>query len=508
MTPVIRRLVPFSLVLTSLAACAVGPDYERPPAATPAAFKEEPEGWKFAQPSDAISRGTWWEVYNDPILNDLERQVAVSNENLKAFEAAFRQASGIIGEARALFFPTIGTSSQLTRSQSGGGSIGVGGGTSLVGEPHTRYQFQATLSNWELDLWGRIRRLVESDLATAQASAGDLASARLSAQAQLASAYFQLRVSDELKRLLDATVEAYTRSLQITQNRYQSGTAARSDVVQAQAQLESTRAQAINVGVTRATLEHAIAVIIGRPPSEFSLPPAPPAFIFPVIPPDVPSALLERRPDIAAAERRVAAFNAQIGVAVAAYYPTLNLTGSYGYAGLQTRAEFSPATRFWSVGGNLAETVFDGGLRRSQVEVARAAYDQSVANYRQTVLIAFQQVEDNLAALRILEQQAGVQADAVRSAREAERLILNQYLAGIISYTNVITVQTAALSSEQIALTILQNRLTASVALIQALGGGWDASQLPPHGQPEEIGIPPTEDARPTWARWVPKVIP
>ncbi|HEX9464559.1 MAG TPA: efflux transporter outer membrane subunit [Alphaproteobacteria bacterium] len=495
-------------LVLALGACTVGPDYVRPPAATSAAFKEVPQGWKVAQPADAFTRGTWWEIYSDPVLDGLERQVEISNQNLKAFEAAFRQASAIIGEARAQYFPTVGTSAAVTRSQQGAGSIGTGGGTTFVGDPHTRYQFQAVLSNWELDLWGRIGRLVEGDLATAQATAGDLMSARLSAQAQLASAYFQLRVNDELKRLLDATVEAFTRSLQITQNRYRSGTAARSDVAQAQAQLDSTRAQAINVGVQRALLEHAIAVIIGKAPSEFSLPAAPAAFTIPVIPPDLPSALLERRPDIAAAERRIAAANAQIGVAIAAYYPTLTLSGTYAYAGLQTRAEFSPTTRLWSVGGTLAETMFDGGLRRSQVEVARAAYDQSVANYRQTVLTAFQQVEDNLAQMRILEEQAVVQADAVRAAREAERLTLNQYLAGVVAYTSVITVQTVALTNEQTELTILQNRLTASVVLIQALGGGWDASQLPAHADPREINIPPTEDARPTWVRWVSKVIP
>lgn len=502
------RWLSLSAVLLALGACAVGPDYVRPPAATPAAFKEVPEGWKVAQPADAIARGTWWEIYSDPVLDELERQVAVSNQNLKAFEAAFRQASAIIREARSQYYPTVGTSATVTRSQQGAGSVGTGGGTTFVGDPHTRYQFQAVLSNWEIDLWGRIGRLVEGDLATAQATAGDLISARLSAQAQLASAYFQLRVNDELKRLLDTTVEAFTRSLQITQNRYRSGTAARSDVAQAQAQLESTRAQAINVGVQRALLEHAIAVIIGRPPSEFSLPVAPAALTIPVIPPDLPSALLERRADIAAAERRIAAANAQIGVAVAAYYPSLTLSGSYAYAGLQTRAEFSPATRLWSVGGTLAETMFDGGLRRAQVEVARAAYDQAVANYRQTVLTAFQQVEDNLAQLRILEQQSAVQAEAVRSAREAERLTLNQYLAGVVAYTSVITVQTVALTNEQTELTILQNRLVASVVLIQALGGGWDASQLPAHADPREIDIAPTEDARPTWVRWISAVIP
>ncbi len=494
-------------LLPLLSACEVGPDYERPAAATPAAFKEVPEGWKVAQPADAISRGTWWEIYSDPILDDLERQVEVSNQNLKAFEAAFRQASGIIREARSQYFPTLDGSASVTRSQTGGnattGNTGAG-----PGQPKTRYEVQGAVSNWEIDLWGRISRLVEGDIATAQATAGDLASARLSLQAQLATAYFELRVSDALKRLLDSEVEAFARSLQITQNRYRSGTAARVDVVQAQAQLDSTRAQAVAVGVQRAQFEHAIAVLIGKAPSEFSLTTTTTVFTTPMVPPDLPSALLERRPDIAAAERRVAAANAQVGVAIAGYYPDLTFSASYGYNSSRLMSLAGPATRFWTLGPNLAQTFFDGGLRHAQVDVARAAYDQAAANYRQTVLTAFQQVEDNLASLRILEQQATVQADAVRSAREAERLTLNQYLAGIVAYTNVITAQTVALNNEQTELSILQNRMVASVVLIQALGGGWNAQQLPAHGRPEEINVPPTEDVRPGWVKWVNKVIP
>lgn len=501
------RLILALLPLT-LAACEVGPDYVRPPAAAPAAFKEVPEGWKVAQPLDALRRGPWWEAYNDPVLNDLEAQVNVSNQNVKSFEAAFRQASAIIREARASYFPAIVGSSAVTRSQQGAGTIGTGGSASGAGQPHTRYNFQATVTSWEIDLWGRISRLVESDIATAQASAGDLVSAQLSAQAQLASAYFQLRIADELKRLLDATVVAFARSLQIAQNRYNAGTAARSDVAQAQTQLETTRAQAIAVGVTRAQLEHAIAVLIGKAPAEFTMQPVVLDVQVPAVPPGMPSQLLERRPDIAAAERRVAAANAQIGVAVAAYYPTLTLSGSYGYSGIASAQQFSPTSRFWSVGATLADTLFDGGLRHAQVDVARAAYDQTISTYRQTVLTAFQQVEDDLAQMRILEEQAQVQQGAVRAAQEAERLILNQYLAGTVDYTTVITAQTAALSDRETALNILQSRLTASVALVQALGGGWDAAQLPPHGQPEEINLPPTEDARPRWVQWISSIMP
>ena len=491
-----------------LAACEVGPDYSRPPAAAEAAYKEVPEGWKVAQPIDALKRGPWWSVYDDSVLDGLERQVNVSNQNVKAFEASFRQASAIIREARASYFPVVGGSASVTRSQQGAGSIGTGGFSGGAGQPHTRYNFQGAVSSWELDVWGRISRLVESDIATAQASAGDLASAQLSAQAQLASAYFQLRIADELKRLLDDTVAAYTRSLQITQNRYSAGTAARSDVAQAQTLLETTRAQAVAVGVTRAQFEHAIAVLIGKPPAEFAIAPLKLTTQVPVIPPGMPSALLERRPDIAAAERRMASANAQIGVAVAAYYPALTLSGSYGYSGTASAAEFSPTSRFWSVGAGLAETFFDGGLRHAQVDVARAAYDQTVATYRQTVLTAFQQVEDDLAQLRILQDQAQVQAGAVQSAELAERLIFNQYLAGTVDYTSVVTAQATALSNEQAALSILQSRLTASVALVQALGGGWDATQLPPHGAEEEVNIAPTQDTRPKWVRWISNVLP
>jgi NodT family efflux transporter outer membrane factor (OMF) lipoprotein len=491
--------------LIAAAGCEVGPDYSRPAAITAASFKETPEGWKVAQPRDQVNRGPWWSIYSDPVLDGLASQVEVSNQNLKAFEAAFRQASAIIREARSQYFPTLDASGSVTRSQTGTRS---GSTSSTAGQAHTSYQVQGAVSAWELDLWGRISRLVEGDIATAQASAGDLVSARLSAQAQLVSAYFQLRMADELKRLLDATVAAYTRSLQITQNRYRAGTAARADVAQAQTQLDSTRAQAIAVGVTRAQLEHAIAVLTGKAPADFALPPAQQTFAVPEIPPGMPSALLERRPDIAAAERRIAAANAQIGVAVAGYYPDLTLSSSYGYTGPALATLFGPSTRFWSVGPNLAQTLLDGGLRRAQVDVAQAAYDQSVANYRQTVLTAFQQVEDNLAQLRILAQQAEVQDAAVRSAQEAERLTLNQYLAGTVAYTNVITAQTVALSNEQTALTLLQNRLVASVALVQALGGGWDASQLPPHGDVREVNIEPTKDARPGWVRWISNVLP
>jgi NodT family efflux transporter outer membrane factor (OMF) lipoprotein len=307
----------------------------------------------------------------------------------------------------------------------------------------------------------------------------------------LATDYLDLRINDELKRLLDATVDADTRSLQITQNRYNQGTAARSDVAQAQAQVEGVRAQAINVGVQRAQLEHAIAVLIGKPPAEFSIAPTPLELGVPVVPPGVPSALLERRPDIAASERSAAAANAQIGVAIAAYYPAITLSASYGLVSSAIENLFRASNAVWSVGPQLAETVFDAGLRSAQVAAARAAYDQTIANYRQTVLAAFQQVEDELAALRILEQQADVQDRAVKAAEEAERLILNQYTAGTVAYTNVVTAQTVSLGNKQTALVILQSRLAASVVLIEALGGGWTAADLPSHDQIRQSSSPP-----------------
>ena len=464
-----------------VSACTVGPDYQRPPVVVPASYKEE--GWKIGEPRDAIDRGAWWSIYEDPVLDELERQIDVSSQTLRASEAAYRQAQAIVAEARAQYFPTVDTTLSATRS-------GTGGRTTIsTGANKTLYDLNATAS-WDLDLWGRIHRLVEGDIASAQASAADLASARLSVQAALATDYFSLRIDDELKRLLDDTVVSFTRSLTITQNQYRVGVAAASDVALARAQVQGTQAQAINVGVQRAQLEHAIAVLVGKPAPDFSIAVAPRlATRVPSIPPGMPSTLLERRPDIAAAERLMASANAQIGVAVAAFYPDLTLSASFGYQGFNFGSLIQAANKVWSVGPQLAETVFDGGLRTAQVEQFRAAYDQTVANYRQTVLVGFQQVEDELAALRILVQQAEVQDQAVKSAQEAERLILNQYLAGTVAYTSVVTVQVTALADEESSLTIYQNRLTASVALINALGGGWDSSQLPSDTQVKAGGM-------------------
>jgi NodT family efflux transporter outer membrane factor (OMF) lipoprotein len=467
-------------------ACTVGLDYQRPAAPVPALYKEA--GWKIGEPFDAIDHGAWWSVYNDPVLDALQKQIDISNQNLLAAEAAFRQSEFIVAQARSQFFP-IGTIDATAQRSRGGGAAGagttpVGGGGG--GGRISNFFSTSTAASWTPDLWGRVRRNVESNVAGAQASAGDLASARLAAQGALASDYLQLRIADELKRLLDATAKYYGESLRITRNQYDTGIASASDVAQAETQLRSTEAQAIAVGVTRAQLEHAIAVLIGKPPAELSIAPSDVVTEVPAVPAGLPSALLERRPDVAAAERQMAAANAQTGVAEAAFYPTITLSADYGVMALQISKLFTDQARFWAFGSSLAQTVFDAGARSAIVGEARAAFDQTVANYRQTVLTAFQQVEDQLAALRILAEQAEAQAAAVKSAREAERIINNQWLAGTVAYTSVVVAQATALANEETALNIRQNRLVASAALIQALGGGWDASQLPSRERIEE----------------------
>jgi len=490
-----------TLVL-ALSACTVGPDYQRPAAAVPAAYKEAPRteaDWQPARPADASDRGAWWSVYHDPVLDGLEQQIAISNQNLKAAEAAFRDAEAIVAQARAGFFPTAQLNASAQRSRGGGitGGTTIGTTTSTTGGTtitSLRRSGSGGISNffgitgsasWILDLWDKVSRTVEGDIATAQADASDVANARLAAQGQLASDYLQLRVSDELKRLLDAAAAAYAESLRITQNQYNAGTAAASDVAQARTQLESTRAQAIATGILRAQLEHAIAVLIGKPPAELTIASVASVPALPAIPAGLPSTLLERRPDIAGAERRMAAANAQIGIAEAAFFPTVTLSGDYGSQSATLGSLFSTPSKVWAIGSTLAETIFDAGARHAVVEQNRALLDAAVADYRQTVLTGFQQVEDELAALRILAQQAAAEDIAVASAREAERIITNQYKAGTVAYTNVVVAQTAALTNAQTALTVRQSRLVASVALIEALGGGWDASQVPNPGQIE-----------------------
>jgi NodT family efflux transporter outer membrane factor (OMF) lipoprotein len=451
--------------------CAFGPDYFPPPAPVPAAYKEI-KGWKIAEARDVADRGAWWSVFHDDILDGLERQVEISNQNLAAAEAAFRQSVALVQQGRAALFPVIGVDYSAIRSHEGAAVTGSG-----IADTKTTVTLETT-GTWDLDVWGRIRRTIESDAANAQASAADLANARLSAQAQLAAAYFNLRAADSLQRILDTSVANFKRTQEITENQYAQGTVARSDVVTAQTQVRTTEAQAINVGIQRAQFEHAIAVLIGVPPAALAIKHKPLATRVPSIPPSVPSLLLERRPDIAAAERRIQAQSALIGVAVAAYFPDVSISGFFGWVG--TRAfPISVANEVWSVGGALAETVFDGGLRRAQVVAAEAAYYQSVANYRQTVLTAFQQVEDQLAAQRILAKQARVQDDAVKLSRQAVEITLNEYKAGTVSFTTVVTAQATQLSNEQAALAVRQSRFLAGASLITALGGGWDWAELP-----------------------------
>jgi NodT family efflux transporter outer membrane factor (OMF) lipoprotein len=461
------------------AGCAVGPNYQRPSAPVPQRFKEA-EGWKPAEPREAASGSDWWSVYGDATLDELEKQIDVSNQTLKASEAAWREAVAVVSAARAQLFPTVGVTANGSRSGGPGAraaTVAAGVAAAPASHPINQFELEGTAS-WAPDIWGKIRRTIESDVANAQASEAELAAARLSAQATLATDYIELRLADEQRQLLDETVEAYKRSLQITENQYKVGVAAKTDVITAETQLEGAESQQINVGVMRATLEHAIAMLIGKPPADFSLPAAKLGELVPVVPTGVPSSLLERRPDVAQAERNMAAMNAQIGIAVAAYFPDLTLNGSYGFASSVVAGLLRAPNNVWSFGGSATDTLLDFGARPAQVRQARAAYDAAVANYRQTVLVAFQQVEDELATLRILEQQYTLQDQATKSANLAVQLTLNQYKAGTVAYTAVVTAQTIALADAQTLLTIRQNRLTASVALIQALGGGWNAASI------------------------------
>ena len=466
-----RRSTLAFLVL-AFAGCAVGPDYKRPEVETPQAFKEAGD-WRLAQPGDETARGRWWEAFGDPQLNALVEQVEISNQNVVAAEARFRQARALVAASRAGLFPSLNADASITRSRSPSGVIG---GTT-AGRVLTNRSASLDAS-WEFDLWGKLRRGVESSEANAQAGAANLAAARLSAQAELVADYVQLRVLDALKRLLDDTAVAFQKSYDLTRNRYDAGVAARVDVIQAETQLRSTQAQAVDTGVQRAQFEHAIAVLTGRPPAGLSMVPAPIVVAMPRIPTALPSALLERRPDIAAAERSVAAANAQIGVAKAAFFPSFTITGSDGYRSAAASQWFSAPNHFWSVGPAIAQSLFDAGLRRAQSDQAVAAYDAAVAQYRQTVLSGFQEVEDNLAALRILEEEARVQEDAVRAARETVVLTLNQYKAGTVSFLNVVTAQATQLDNERTAVSILGRRLLAAAGLVKALGGGWSAMEI------------------------------
>jgi NodT family efflux transporter outer membrane factor (OMF) lipoprotein len=470
--------------------CTVGPNYVRPPAPTPAAYKEN-AGWKVAQPQDELPRGKWWLIYNDPQLNALLDQVNISNQNIAQAEANFRQAAAQIRVARAAYFPTVSggpSFSRFKRSESLGNTRTTAGGASGTGSSSGIGSFPgATLNDylmnasavWELDLWGLVRRSVEASKATAQASAATLEGVRLSSQATLAQSYFQIRSLDAQQRLLDDVAADFQKVHDLTKNRYAVGVASRNDIALAETQLKNTQAQAVDLGVQRSQLEHAIATLLGKPASDFSLPRAPLAASVPTTPAGVPSALLERRPDIAAAERSMAAANAQIGVAIAAFFPTLTLSATGGFEASTAAQWLVWPSRFWSLGAAAAETVFAGGLRRGQTEAARSAYDATVAAYRQTVLTGFQEVEDNLAALRILEQEWRVQDEAVKASQLSVQLSANQYRAGTISTLDLLTIMTVARNNDRTLVTIQGNRLNASVLLVKALGGGWQSSELP-----------------------------
>ncbi len=473
-----RRQTMATIGLTSmllLAGCAVGPKYVRPPVATPPAYKEA-GNWKTAQPNELSLRGNWWEIFQDPQLNALEEQVTVSNQNLKAAQAQYTQARALVRFNRADYFPTIAAAPSASRARVSANRAPLGS----ISNGKTTNDFQLPIEmSYEVDAWGRVRKNVESFREQAQASAADLATVNLSMHAQLALFYFQARSLDAQEQLLNSTVQYYEQALQLNLSRFQGGVASEVEVEQAKTQLETTRAQAIDVGVARSQFEHAVAVLIGKPPASFSLPALPLRTPPPPIPAGVPSELLERRPDIASAERLMAAANARIGVAKAAYFPLLNLTGAGGFESGAITSLLSGPSGLWAVGASAFQTLFDGGRRRAASDQAIAVYDQTVANYRETVLTAFQQVEDNLAALRILEHEAQTQNEAVVAAQKSLDLSIQRYKGGVTSYLEVTIAQSAALADEATAVSILGRRMVAAVQLIQALGGGWDSSSLP-----------------------------
>lgn len=470
-------------VMLTLSGCMVGPDYRQVKLQMPTGYKEA-AGWVKAAPEDNALKGDWWTAFNDPILNTLEPQVAVNNATLAADYDAYQQAAQLVQEVRGTLFPTVGITSSFTRAGSGGGSVraSTGGAISASRGPQSSGTFEGSVS-WTPDIWGKIRRQVQSDVNAAQVSAADLANARLSAQGLLATDYVDLRGSDALISLLQKTVAADEASLKIAQNQTNAGTVTPADLITARTQLEGAQAQLVNAGVARAQFEHAIAVLVGRVPSELTIAPGQLMRDVPVAPLAVPSVLLQRRPDIAASERLMAEQNALIGVAVGAYYPNLSLSALGGYSADPIGGLFNVANSLWSLGASISGNLFEGGTRSASVLAAEFAYDQSVQTYRQTVLTAFQDVENDLSNLRILAQQAEILAQAVRDAQRAVTITLNEYEAGTVAYTTVVTAQLTLLSDQESALTVQQNRLLASVALIQDMGGGFQASDLPTAGQ-------------------------
>jgi len=467
------------LPLAFLAGCTVGPKYKTPTVQTPVSYKETKD-WKVATPQDAAVREKWWEIYNDPQLNSLEEQVNVSNQSIAAAAANFLEARALVKEARSQYFPTVSTAPTITNERQN--VFRTSTATTTSNPSFTNYSLPVDAS-WEPDLWGRVRNTVRANVAGAQANAADLQNTKLSIQAELAVDYFQLQGQDALIKLLDETVAAYQESLRLNRVLLSTGIASDENVAQAETQLESTQALDTNLGILRAQFEHAIALLAGQPASSFSIPvgsfKSPP----PDIPLCVPSQLLERRPDIASAERGVAQANAQIGVATAAFYPNVTLSASGGLESTVISSLFTWSSRVWSVGPSLTETIFDAGLRRATVQQFQAAYDATVANYRNTVLTAFQQVEDNISELRILSVELGQQDTAVNSANRNLQLATDRYRLGIDPYLNVITAQTTLLSNQQTAVNLRILQMTASVQLVKALGGGWNATQVPAPSQ-------------------------
>ena len=463
-----------------LAGCTVGPKYTRPAVPVAPAFSEQPPraftesaGWKQAQPADTALREDWWQLFGNSELDALEEQIDLSNQTLKAAEARFREARALIQLNRSALFPSISTAPSVSTNR-----LSQNAPTGTVHGDYGNYLLPIDV-NYELDAWGRVRRSIAAAREETQASAADLETVRLSLHAELAIDYFEMASLDAQKRILDETLVAYQKALELTQNRFDGGLSSRAEVAQARTQLETARAQDIGVGVERANFEHAIATLAGRTPESLALEEVPLRITPPVIPVGIPSQVLERRPDIAAAERRAAQANEQIGIARAAFFPTLLLTATGGFQGNTLVNWLTWPSRLWAVGPSVAETIFDAGRRRAASESAAAAYDEAVANYRQAALTAFQQVEDNLATLRILEQQQQAQRIAVAAAAQSLELSLNRYKGGLVTYLEVITAQSIALQNQFTEVDILRRRMDASVLLIKALGGGWDVSKLP-----------------------------
>ncbi|NIA54025.1 efflux transporter outer membrane subunit [Massilia sp. TW-1] len=476
-TVILRSLTHALLAAAVLSGCAFTPAYERPTTPRPAAFKElqgsAPAGWAPAAPADALERGPWWNLFSDPVLDGLMGQVEVSNQNVAAAVAAYAQARAVVAEQRAALFPTVTLTGGANRNGSGGGSNNAGNGS---GRTSNSYRLNIG-STWEPDVWGRLRAGVSAAQANAQASAADLASARLSAQGELAADYFSLRSVDAQRALLATTIEGYQRVLKITQNRFDVGIVPHSDVYQAQTQLASAQSDDLALARQRAQYEHAIAVLVGKAPADFALAPVPWNVTVPDVPVGVPSALLERRPDIAAAERAVAASNAQIGIVRSAYFPQIGLTASYGPAASAIGDLFKASSMAWALGLSATETIFNGGANRAAVQGATAAREQAVARYRQTVLAAFADVEDQLAATRVLARQQDLLRVASEAADKVEEQVLNRYKAGQVSYSEVVQAQVTALNARRALVQAQGNRQTTAVALIQSLGGGWHAGQ-------------------------------